>query len=67
MPEPAEYIRKLQAVAHAAWHLMDDSGETGTFSDNGRPDHWYLDIDHQYLSEALDALEATGWNVHPNE
>lgn len=49
-------------VVHAAWHLMDDSGETddpGLFVHDG--------VRHERLHAALDALEASGWRAHPDE
>lgn len=57
----------LDQVGHAAWHLLDDSGETDEIDDNGRPFHVYFDHDHQRLSDALDALEATGWDAHQDQ
>lgn len=55
----------LLAVAHAAWHLMDDSGELDTTDDAGRRDYMHMGLNHERLSTALDALEATGWDAHP--
>lgn len=55
----------LRDVAHAAWHLMDDSGEHETDTDdNGEPLYSHLAIDHQRLSEVLGTLEASGWGAH---
>lgn len=65
MSQSPEVTAALQAVAHAAWHLMDDSGEMETTDDNGRSDYQHMGLDHQKLSDALDALEALGWDVHP--
>ena len=50
----------LEAVAHAAWHVLDDGGE----SDDPAV---YLvgKRDADKLSVALDALEAAGWDPHP--
>ena len=56
---------RYRAVAHAAWHLMDDSGEADATDDNGAPFYEHFGVDHQRLSDALDALEATGWDAHP--
>lgn len=55
----------LERVAHAAWHLMDDSGELDTTDDNGVRDYMHTGHEHERLSDALDALEATGWDAHP--
>lgn len=52
----------LHDVAHRAWHLMDDSGETESADDNGVTDYLHSGLDHQRLSEALDRLEEAGWN-----
>lgn len=52
----------LNGVAHRAWHLMDDSGELAMTDDNGVADYMHSGIDHQRLSDALDALEAVGWD-----
>lgn len=57
----------LERVAHAAWHLMDDSGELDTTDDNGVRDVQHSGVDHDRLSSALDDLEATGWNAHPED
>lgn len=55
----AEYVAKLEAVAHRAWHLMDDSGELPDAHD------WqHSRRDHERLSGALDGLEAAGWAAH---
>lgn len=62
-----EYACSLESVAHAAWHLMDDSGEMETTDDNGRTDYQHFGLDHERLSAALDALEATGWDAHPEQ
>lgn len=59
-----ERVDLLERVAHAAWHLMDDSGEAETTADDGRSDYWHFGLDHERLSAALDALEAGGWEVH---
>lgn len=58
-------VDALLDVAHAAWHLLDDSGELDTTDDNGRRDYMHVGLHHDRLSGALDALEATGWDAHP--
>lgn len=60
LTRPAELFEQ---VAHAAWHLMDDSGEDE--DDDGLRIHSALDGDR--LSAALDALEASGWTPHPED
>lgn len=52
-------------VAHAAWHLLDDSGELDTVDDAGHRDYQHIGLHHDRLSGALDDLEATGWSAHP--
>lgn len=54
-----ERIRLLHEVAHRTWHLMDDSGEMDDPSD-----YMHDALDHQRVSDALDALEADGWTAH---
>lgn len=46
-------IQQLRAVAHAAWHLLDEGGET---DDEGV--HVVSSLDFQRLSDALDDA---GW------
>lgn len=60
-----EHVRLLDRVAHAAWHLMDDSGELDTTDSEGRHDYSVMGLDHRLLSDALDALESSGWRAHP--
>lgn len=60
-----DVVAPMTAVAHAAWHLMDDSGETDQHDDNGEPIHEFLHVNFEKLDEALDALEAHGWDPHP--
>lgn len=59
----ADELQALLAVAHAAWHLLDDSGEIE--GEDGLRIHSALQGDR--LSEALDTLEATGWSAHPKD
>jgi len=67
-PEGQITNRALAAVAHAAWHLMDDSGELAEEDMEGfHGDYVHLKLDHQKLSDALDRLEATGWDAHPED
>lgn len=47
----------LDAVAHAAWHLMDESGEM----EDDPALHIHSALEAERLSGALDALEASGW------
>lgn len=61
-------INALLAVAHAAWHLMDDSGELAEDDMEGfGGDYVHSKLDHDKLSAALDALEADGWYPHPDQ
>lgn len=57
----------LDRVAHAAYHLIDDGGESEVEKpdDHGLPIHIYFHSDHVRLSDALDAAEANGWDAHP--
>lgn len=55
----ADYIAHLERVAHAAWHLLDDSGES---DDEGI--HIHSSLHSERLSAALDTLEANGWKAH---
>lgn len=65
-PGPDDVIAALLEVAHAAWHLADDSGELDTQDmPDFHGDYVHLKLDHERLSDALDALEATGWDAHP--
>lgn len=50
----------LEAVAHRAFHLLDDGGEVPDEPD----DFIGSKCDANLLSDALDALEADGWNAH---
>lgn len=56
---PTDRPTLLEAVAHRAWHLLDEGGEQdddpGTFE--------AAMSDAAKLSDALDALEADGWEV----
>lgn len=61
-PDSAPVIEALSNVAHRAWHLLDDSGELDTTDDNGVTDFMHSGLDHQRLGDALDALEALGWD-----
>lgn len=53
-------IRPLHDVAHAAWHLMDDSGKL-PWDSSLAPGYLHTTTQHDRLSGALDALEAAGW------
>lgn len=53
----------LSEVAHRAWHLLDDGGEMP--DDDGLILASKRDADR--LSDALDALEASGWSAHPED
>ena len=55
----------MEKVAHAAWHTCDDSMESDDTDDDGVPERIVSGLDWQSLSDALDALEATGWDAHP--
>lgn len=48
----------LAEVAHRAWHLLDDGGE----QDDDPDEFVAFTSDANRLSDALDALEATGWD-----
>lgn len=48
----------LNEVAHRAWHLLDDGGEQE--DDPGEFVAFMIDVTK--VSDALDALEATGWD-----
>ena len=63
----ADRLDLAQEVAHAAWHLLDDSGETDESDDNEAPLHVFFHNDFERLSAALDALEATGWDAHKED
>jgi len=63
MGDEPDRMRLLEAVAHAAWHVLDDGGEVV-----GEPDVAVVSKrDAGNLSAALDALEASGWEAHPTD
>ena len=53
----ADAYALLNEVAHRAYHLLDDSGEVPDSDDIVHDAR-----DHQRLSDALDRLEASGWD-----
>jgi hypothetical protein len=57
-PPLADEVRLLRAVAHAAWHMLDEGGE----HDEGL--HVVSSADWQTLSDALDTA---GWAVDPHD
>ena len=57
---PVERMVKLEAVAHAAWHALDDSGDS-----DGSNDVQIMRLDFDQLCDALDALGGgDGGDIH---
>lgn len=61
--ESEQRAAALMAVAHHAWHLLDDGGE-----DAENPGLIHVSQRNAaLLFDALDALEASGWDAHPDD
>jgi hypothetical protein len=57
-----EQVLLFREVAHCAWHLLDDGGEV-----EGDDEMWQgSKRDADRLSDALNDLEASGWDAHPD-
>lgn len=53
----ADYVRALEEIAHAAWHALDDSEDTGDEITIRR-------LDYDLLSDAMAELDGGDGDIH---